>query len=120
MRYATMMANSLKKFHPKIPHFIKKFEHIHNFRIYALHGKELAKEYDLVINIDNDSIVTGSLDHIINDDSYDIGGVLNNNLIDPALQTWDTPSQLYINAGLVAIRGERPREWRHKLKYSIH
>ena len=119
-RYATMMANSLKKFHPDIPHIIKKFELIHNFRIYALHGKELAKEYDLVINIDNDSIVTGSLDHIINDESYDLGCVLNNNLIDPVLQMWDTRGQFYVNAGLVAIRGERPWEWWHKLNHSPH
>ena len=120
MRYAKMMANSLKKFHPDIPHVIKPFEQIHNFRVYATVGKELAKEYDLVINIDNDSIVTGSLDHIINDDTYDVGGVLNNNLIDPKLAIFDTPAELYINAGLVAIRGTRPWEWWNKLNYSSH
>lgn len=120
MRYAKMCANSLKKFHPDVPHFIKPFEALHNFRIYALHGKELAKEYDLVINIDNDSIVTGSLDHIINDDSFDIGGVLNNNLIDPKLQLWDTPNEFYINCGFVAIRGERIWNWWDKLNHSIH
>ena len=119
-RYAKMMANSLKKFHPDIPHIIKPFEAVHNFRVYATVGKELAKEYDLVINIDNDSIVTGSLDHIINDDSYDVGGVLNNNLIDPKLAVWDTSPDVYINAGLVAIRGTRPWEWWNKLNYSSH
>jgi len=120
MRYAKMMANSLKKFHPDIPLVIKPFEKIHNFRVYAMAGKELAKEYDLVINIDSDSIVTGSLDHIINDDSYDLAGVLNNNLIDPKLQPWDTPAPLYVNAGFVAIRGTRPWEWWNKLNFSIH
>ena len=120
MRYAKMMANSLKKFHKDIPHIIKPFDNLHNFRIYALHGKELAKEYELVINIDNDSIVTGSLDHIINDDSYELGCVLNNNLIDPRLKMWDTPDSFYLNAGFVAIRGQRPWEWWHKLNYSPH
>lgn len=120
MRYAKMMANSLKKFHPDIPLIIRPFESIHNYRVYAMNGMELAKEYELVINIDNDSIVTGNLDHIINDKSYDIGGVLNNNLIDPRLQTWDTPSEFYINAGFVAIRGERPWQWWNKLNFSSH
>src|SRR3990167_499746 len=120
MRYAQMCANSLKKFHPDIPHFIRKFENLYNFRIYAMHGRELAKEYDLVINLDNDSIVTGSLDHIINDESYDLGCVLNNNLIDPILTMWDTPGQFYVNAGFVAIRGERPWEWWHQLNNSPH
>ena len=120
MRYAKMMANSLKKFHPDIPLIIRPFEAIHNYRIYAMNGMELAKEYELVINIDNDSIVTGSLDHIINDESYDIGGVLNNNLIDPRLNTWDTPSEFYINAGFVAIRGMEAWEWWNKLNFSPH
>jgi len=120
MEYAKMAANSLKKFHPDIPHFIRPFDNLHNFRIYALHGMELAKEYELVINLDNDSIVTGSLDHIINDDSYDLGCVLNNNLIDPKLQIWDTPYQFYANAGFVAIRGQRIWNWWHKLNHSMH
>lgn len=120
MRYAKMMANSLKKFHPDIPLIIRPFEAIHNFRVYAMNGQQLAKEYDLVINIDNDSIVTGSLDHIINDESYDVAGVLNNNLIDPRLQMWDTPSQLYINAGFVAVRGKRPWDWWANLNTSLH
>jgi hypothetical protein len=119
-RYLKMVANSLKKYHPDIPHIIKPFDNLHNFRIYALHGKELAKEYELVINIDNDSIVTGSLDHIINDDSYDLGGVLNNNLIDPRLQMWDTPNEFYINAGFIAVRGQRIWNWWDKLNHSIH
>lgn len=119
-KYLKMAQNSLKKFHPDIPHIVKPFDNLHNFRIYALYGKELAKEYELVISIDNDSIVAGSLDHILNDDSYELGCVLNNNLIDPKLQMWDTPQQFYVNCGFVAIRGTRPWEWWHKLNYSPH
>ena len=119
-RYTRMMSASLKKFHPDIPHIIKPFMPDLNFRIYAFYGRELAKEYDLVINIDNDSIVTGSLNDILNDDSYDIGAVLNNNLVDPQLQMWDTPAPLYINAGLVAIRGKRLWDWWFALSNSYH
>lgn len=117
--YAQMMISSLKKFHPDVPHIIRPFEEIHNYRIYALHGKELAKEYETVISIDGDCIVTGSLDHIINGD-YEVGSVLNNNLIDPALKMWDTPHQFYVNCGLVAIKGTRPWEWWHSLNQSVH
>ncbi len=119
-KYLKMAVNSLKKFHPDIPHIIKPFKPELNFKIYAHYGRELANEYELVINLDNDSIVTGNLDHIINDDSYDIGGVMNNNLIDPRLQIWDTPNNVYINAGFVAIRGKRIWEWWHQLSNSFH
>ena len=120
MEYAEMMKNSFRKFHPDIPFFIRPFDKVFNYRIYALHGKELAKEYELVVNIDNDSIVTGNLDHIFKDNSYDLGAALNNNLIDPRLQMWDTPSHFYVNCGLVAIRGQRIWEWWNKLNNSPH
>lgn len=122
--YAVKMANSLKKFHPDIPHFILSDEAVkpvldahpdNKWRLYATMGANLSKRFELVINIDNDSIVCGKLDHIINDNTYDVAVVQNNNLIDPKLTVWDVAPEYYVNAGFVAIRGERPWTWWMKL-----
>lgn len=118
--YARLMLNSLKKFHPDIPHFmvsdaevepILKAHELNRHRLYPIIGTQLSKEYEMVINIDNDCIVTGSLKHILEDKTFDVGGVLNNNLIDPQLTVWDVPPEYYINAGFIAIRGEKPWQW---------
>jgi hypothetical protein len=125
LKYANMAINSLKKFHPDIPHFLFGQEGIdkildpHKFyRMYAQFGERLSKDYDLVCNLDADSIVTGSLDHIINDESFELGGVLNNNKIDPPISLFDIPSPLYINAGFVAVRSPRVWNWWNKLNFS--
>lgn len=124
-QYATKMLNSLRKFHPNIKHFMftdKDIDPIADpekkFRLYAYFGMELSKTYDTVIQIDNDSIVTGSLDHILGDMSYDLGGVLNNNLIDLPLSIYDVPPVVYINAGFLVARGQRFWNWWNKLNHS--
>ena len=123
-----MMTNSLKKFHPDIPLIVmgdkernpvmEAHPDNHN-RLYAIFGQKLAQEYELVIVIDSDSIVTGDLNHIINDKTYDVGCVLNNNLIDPKLTVWDVDPNFYVNCGFIAIRGERPWRWWNKLNHGI-
>lgn len=125
LKYAEMMMNSLKKFHPDIPCYLqgqKELDKIEDpqkfYRMYAQVGEKLAQEYELVINIDADSIVTGSLDHIINDKSYEIGSVLNNNLVDKPLTLWNVIPQFYVNCGLVAARSQRFWAWWNKLNFS--
>lgn len=125
--YAKMMLNSLRKFHPDIPHYLygqaeldKDQDPNKFYRTYAQVGEKLSKEYELVMNIDADSIVTGNLDHIINDDSYEVGGVLNNNKIDPQISVWDVPSPHYVNAGFTAVRSQRFWKWWNKLNFSQH
>ena len=125
--YANIMHNSLMKFHPDIPHFIftgkdlewtqdpKKF-----YRMYAKFGEQLSKEYELVMQIDADSIVTGSLDHIINDKTFEVGGVLNNNTIDPKINIFVIPPDVYINAGFIAVRSQRFWKWWNKLNYTTY
>ncbi len=124
-KYADMMLNSLRKFHPDIPHVLIGQEELDKFadpqkfyRSYAIFGERLSKEYELVINIDADSIVTGDLNHIINDDSFEVGGVLNNNLIDPPLGIFNIPPAFYLNAGFLAVRSPRFWSWWAKLNYT--
>ncbi len=125
--YVPLMRNSIKKFHPDIPHIIidkEKAEPVlkadpqNKNRMYALFGEPLSKEYELVMGIDSDCIVTGDLSHIINDKSYDVGCVLNNNQVDPKLTVWDVHPSVYVNCGFMAIRGERPWKWWNRLNHA--
>jgi len=72
----------------------------------------------LVMQIDADCIVCGSLDHIINDESYEVGGVLNNNTIDPPVGIFLVPPEFYVNAGFLAVRSQRFWKWWNKLNYT--
>lgn len=130
MKYATMMVNSLKKFHPKSP--IKIFDakdleergglKANYFKLTPLIAKELITEYELVIRLDADQIILGDL-HYVLEQKYDIGTVLNINRVDPSkygvvglmsnaphVQTgqsnWLMLPNEYYNCGFVAMRSE--------------
>jgi hypothetical protein len=117
--YAIKMKNSLKKFHPNIPLEIigegrlGEIKHPQKFYLMTpLIANDLIDKYDLVIKIDADYIITGNLSHIIADNGYDVGTVLNNNRIHAPVTVWDIPPQLYFNAGFVAMRSKKfIRHW---------
>lgn len=119
--YAEMFENSLRKFHSeeelpllKItgedltrrlaqdPHFF--------YRQKPLVASELIDEYDLVLGFDCDQIITGDLNHILNDTSYDVGTVLNFNRQDykdfGPITTYIIDCTRYMNCGLVAMRSK--------------
>jgi hypothetical protein len=119
MKYAKMLENSLRKFHSeeelpfviyspkqwelnKDPHFF--------YRACPYYAKELIKEYDLVLKLDADQIITGDLGHILDDTGYEVGTVLNWNRVDPTIygevRVWDINADKYMNCGLVAMRSE--------------
>ncbi len=129
-KYVKMMANSFKKFHPNLPLKIFYKEDIDKrggiekikkgFTPFFV--RELIKEYELVVRLDADQIILGSLDYIINQ-KYDVGTVYNLNRIDPTMYVpvgilcspphpasntlcWLIPPYEYYNCGLVAIRSE--------------
>jgi len=114
LQYAKLLENSFKHFHPDIefkiygPDEIKDFINIPDFfyRATPFIAKELIKEYELVVKIDADSIITGPLDDVFNDTSYDLGVVLNNNRLEPLVKCFNIPPQIYANCGFVAIRSK--------------
>lgn len=127
LMYAGMMANSLRYFHPNIPLIIYTDEDVakidepnKTYRLYAQFGKRMAKRYETVIQIDSDSIVTGTLNHILEDKSFSLGGVLNNNTIDPKLIIHDIPPHVYLNAGFIVSRSERFWEWWDTLNHRMY
>lgn len=80
---------SFKKFHPDIPLIVftekeidaeiasKNYQNINWFYLNPVMCKKVAQEYDLVVHIDADSIVTERLDEII-EGKYDVAIVRNN------------------------------------------
>jgi hypothetical protein len=113
--YLKMFVNSLRKFHAEeeLPLVVidqEKLDKIKDdqkfYRMTPFIAKDLLKEYELVIKFDCDQIVTGKLNHLWEDASYDIGVVLNGNPTEPSYTVWDIPAGVYMNCGLVAMRNK--------------
>jgi len=125
--YAGMMINSFKRFHPEIPVVLFSDDDVNaitepgkTYRMYAMFGKRLATQYEAVVQIDSDSIVTGDLHHLFNDNKVQLACPLNNNLIDPQLMIHDIPPQVYVNAGFVYAKGERFWNWWDELNHRVY
>ena len=121
--------NSIKYFHPEIDHVIvdskmtkeieKEIPWMKNIWMMAPSCLPLADEYDMVIHLDGDAVVTGPLDEMINS-TAEIIGVRNNNSLNQAgahdgitirhMQPFgngsDIPLQGFINAGMIAAQGK--------------
>ena len=121
--------NSIKHFHPEIDHVIvdskmtKEIENeipwMKNIWMMAPSCLPLADDYDMVIHLDGDAVVTGPLDEMINS-TAEIIGVRNNNSLnqagahngitirhmEPFGNGSDIPLQGFINAGMIAAQGK--------------
>lgn len=133
-QYAVMMLNSLRKFHdwpvvfvtdekdeaklkllPKgvevvdLEPFLKA-DPAFFYRQKPVLAEKYIKEYDLVVGIDSDSLITGDLGYILDTTDYDVATVVNWNRRDPQLygpvQGWGILPPEYFNCGLVAMRSE--------------
>ncbi len=117
---AKNLENSLKKFHPTIPFKVVTGMELNGYlkndpdffyRATPIIAEPLAKEYDLVLKIDADSIITGDLDYILNTKDYDVGTVINWNRVDPQkyglIAGWGIFPPEYFNCGFVAMRSEK-------------
>lgn len=132
LEYYEMMKNSLKKFHPDIPLIlynaekVKKYSDIDkswSYRATPSIMNELKDEYDLIIQVNADQIITGPLDYVL-EGNYDMGVVYNWNRVDPkrygSVSVLDIPSYYYYNLGFIAVRSKRLiKNWK-KLAYSYH
>ncbi len=132
MEYARKMANSLKYFHPQIPLEVIGGEVLADalkrdpaffYRATPVIASQLIKEYETVIKIDADSIVTGRLNKAWEGD-FDVKVVLNSNPREfkkYPVSVWDiNPVHEYVNAGFVSMKSEEFIEHWHKLCYSNH
>lgn len=123
MKYAKMMEKSLRKFHSaeELPLVIISGRELEDFlkedpdffyRATPKIAKRLfAMEFDLVLKLDADQIITGSLDYILKHDDYDLGTVLNFNPTDRKtfgpITTYNIDCTKYMNCGFVAMRNPK-------------
>ena len=118
--FANALEKSFKNFHSDITFKIIKGEELLGYlkqdpnffyRATPIIAEELFKEYELVIKIDADSIVTGKLDYVFDTEDYDVATVMNWNRIDPAIyglvQGWGINPVQYMNCGFVAMRSKK-------------
>lgn len=124
--YAKMLENSFKKFHPDVPFHVIAGDELREYlkdpnffyRATPIVAEKYLDEYELVLKIDADSIITGSLDYVFNTKDYDIGTVINWNRVDPqqygVVQGWGILPVEYFNAGFVAMRSlEFVKHWKN-------
>jgi len=127
MPYAKMLENSFKKFHPDVPFKVITGDELKGelkidphffYRATPIIAQRYIKEYELVLKIDADSIITGSLDYVLNTKDYDVGTVMNWNRVDPktygVVQGWGILPVEYMNCGFVAMRSEEfVKQWKN-------
>ncbi len=129
--YAKMMINSLRKFHDwpvvlvtdeKDPKQLPKDVILEDLELYKadlmffyrstpIICEKYLKEYELVIKLDADQIITGDLSYVLKTTDYDVATVINWNRVDPAqyglVQGWGILPIEYFNCGFVAMRSEK-------------
>jgi len=132
MDYARKMANSFKHFHPDIPLEIISGEVLDGalkrdpmffYRATPIIASQLIKDYEVVVKIDADSVVTGPLNEAWMGD-FDVKVVLNSNPREfkkYPVSIWDIhPIQEYLNCGFISMKSEKFINHWHKICYSNH
>jgi hypothetical protein len=108
------MANSFRKFHPDIDLVIFRDDVINKvFKEKGLNfynskptfAKLLTDKYDLVVNIDADTVITGRLDVVLKGD-YEVGTAWNYNAYENA-SFENITEKMYLQAGLVASTSKK-------------
>jgi len=118
---AERMARSVKKFHPEIPVLLFNKEQTlealnTSASAYPHFGMKCAEDYDLVIHLDADTIMTGPIDELLNAE-YEVAGTRDTNDHGkagmegahnwPGLDPYD-----YVNIGVFAVRSKAFfKEW---------
>ncbi len=115
LKWAKFLEKSFKHFHPHIPFIIYGDKEIKEtgiptpFFFYIstpYYSRKLIKEYQQVIKIDADSIITAPLEIIDNPENFDVGVVFNwtRDAISNTVKVWDITPQGYFNNGFVVFR----------------
>jgi hypothetical protein len=117
-----LLINSFKKFHPDIPLVVfrqdvvdkiidptKKFlgGNVNWLNAKPMFANILAQKYELVVNIDADSVILGRLDEILTKD-FDICSVVNKNDYE-SVSVENITEEMYLQAGFIGSR--RPEFW---------
>lgn len=135
MWMAEKLTNSLRKFHSEeeLPLMVisgddlkarLKKDPAFFYRATPIIARELIDEYETVLKLDADQIITGSLDFVLKSEGWDIGTVINYNRRDVqiygAVTVWDIDITKYYNCGLVVMRSKEFINHWYDLCYSWH
>jgi hypothetical protein len=110
-----IFVNSFKKFHPDIPLVVFRqdtvdklfFEKgINWYQAKPYFAKLLTDKYDLIVNIDADTIVLDRLTEVFDNVDYDIGAVWNYNDYENA-SFGNITEEMYLQAGMVASTSKK-------------
>jgi len=115
--WAKGLEKSFKHFHPDIPFIIygdKEIAETGLPRPYVfyistpLFARQLLKEYDQVLKVDADSIITAPLEAMDSPETFDVGVVYNwtRDKISNEVKVWDITPQSYYNNGFVLFRSK--------------
>ena len=106
------MINSFKRFHPDIDlvvfrqdivdYMFKSFGFLNWLNAKPTFAKLLADKYDLVVNIDADSVILGRLESVLAQD-YEVGAAWNYNDYENR-KVKNVTEKMFVNAGMVASR----------------
>jgi hypothetical protein len=106
------MINSFKRFHPDIDLVVfrqdvidfmfERYGFLNWLNAKPTFAKLLADKYDLVVNIDADSVILGRLDEVLKQD-YEVGVAWNYNDYENR-SVENVTEKMFVNAGLVASR----------------
>jgi hypothetical protein len=129
-QYSLKMISSLKKTNPNLKGDIKLYTKEDATRLgftslepnvaqmrymTPIFINELLQEYDCVVRLDSDQIITGDISHVWEGD-FDAGVVQNanprelvaqNQLMGRSVSVWDIPPIDYVNCGFVVVKSER-------------
>lgn len=117
MPYLEKMKASLRHFHPDVPlevvsgNLLKKTlaeDPMFFYRATPAIARDLIKDYETVIKIDADTIITSDISELWNS-SYDVAAPNNSNPIEVEKNTvtvWNIHPLSYLNCGLVAMQSE--------------
>lgn len=110
-----VFVNSFLKFHPDIDlvvfrqdmvDMIMKPGKINFYNCKPTFAKLLVDEYDLVVNIDADTVITGRLTEVFDNVDYEVGGAWNKNDYEDAAFDKIT-AEMYVQAGMVASTNKK-------------
>lgn len=118
MPYAEKLERSFKHFHPKVELIVVGGKTLQDtlavdpqffYRATPGIARDLIKDYEAVVKIDADTIITGDLTHTWNDD-FDLAVVQNSNPIEMEkypVSVLNIHPLSYVNAGYVVMKSEK-------------
>ena len=109
-----IFVNSFLRFHPDIDLVVFRQDKVNEimddkinfYNAKPTFAKLLTDKYDLVVNIDADTVITGRLTEVFDNVDYEVGGAWNKNDYEDA-EFENIKADMYVQAGMVASTNKK-------------